>query len=109
MNGGSLDTEFCPLATKSKHCDKTKAESTPEIAVKRADLDSVYCCAFLPAIFDKSRKLERVDQPELVSAQPLPIRFNPVSVSFRRPAFSRFIPYLPDRRDTFVKNCVFRI
>src|SRR5688500_5529333 len=52
-------TESCPLAKAKSHCDKTnKAE--PNAPVFSADSGLRFdCCGFLPAVFDKARKIEK--------------------------------------------------
>jgi hypothetical protein len=106
VNGRSMAAEICPLAKMSEHCDRSK--STADV-VKRSGADTVECCAFLPALFDKNRKLERTEQPELVSSQPVTVRFTVPQPAVKSQAFDISTPYIPDRQYTFIKNCVFRI
>jgi len=109
MSGQSMDAEFCPLAVKSAHCDKTEAADSSAPGIERAETETVDCCAFLPALFDKNRKLERTEQPETVSNQPIAARFYLSPTIVRQTESSAFTPHIPNRQNTFVKNCVFRI
>ncbi len=108
MNGESMSAEFCPLA-KSAHCDKADSTDSSAQVIEQTKSETVDCCAFLPIIFDKNRKLERTEHPEAVSHQPLAIRFYSSPTVIRQTAPVAFTPHIPNRQNTFVKNCVFRI
>jgi len=106
MNGAGTDAESCPLAKMSAHCDKAGpgfsfAESTDETAMD--------CCGFLPAVFDKARKVEQTQKQFAVAQKPAALKFTLPPVSQNSPTITAFYSRIPDRQTTFVKNCVFRI
>ena len=70
-------SDFCPLAKASKaksHCNhSTSRNSKSDLFTQRAP-ESVDCCAFIPAIFDKNRKKDRHPQPVTVTEKPVQLR-----------------------------------
>lgn len=112
MYGEPVDAESVSMDGMSEHCKKAMAARSAKNAgdvVERAAGDNVDCCAFLPGVFDKNRKLERAEKAQVVSTQPTAVRFDAVPVVNQRPTFVTFKPYVPDRQYTFIKNRVFRI
>lgn len=101
--------EFCPLAKGKSHCDKAKAENDSPLVSRESGIYSFDCCGFLPAVFDKSRKVEKnqktvqpvakikVDLPKFAFAE----KDFAVSGSYNSVSFSQ--------NKIFIKNCVFRI
>jgi hypothetical protein len=101
--------EFCPLAKGKSHCDKAKAENDSPLVSRESGSYSFDCCGFLPAVFDKSRKVEKnqktahpvakikVDLPKFVFTE----KDFAVSGSYNSASFSQ--------NKIFIKNCVFRI
>src|SRR4051812_44507554 len=55
------ETKSCPLAKQAHHCDTANQQNEVSDTVSRAQGVCVDCCGFLPAVFDKARK---VDQPQ---------------------------------------------
>ncbi len=111
MYGEPVDAESASMNGMSEHCKKAMAAKSANNAgdvVERAG-DNVDCCAFLPGVFDKNRKLERTEKAQLVSTQPTAARFDSAPVVNQRPTFVTFTPHIPDRQYTFIKNRVFRI
>lgn len=108
MTAQASEKEFCPLAGKGQsHCDKAKAVSPT--FTKDSDNLKLDCCGFLPAVFDKTRKLEKIAQ----IAQPadkikvdLPI-FAATENSF--PITANYHPPVLRHEKIFIKNCIFRI
>ena len=102
--------EHCPLSQKSEHCDKGAKTNEDSFSIhgqtKHTDTD---CCAYLPIIFDKARKVERTEKtalaPDLVRAH-VP-KFRPVVISFL--AEYAYSPPVLYRDKIFITNCVFRI
>lgn len=110
MRARTSDKEFCPLAAKGQsHCDKGAVKSDSPIFSKISESQTLDCCGFLPAVFDKTRKGENIQQ----SAQPADKikvdspRFSYVENSFEAVA-DYHSPFLA-REKIFIKNCVFRI
>jgi hypothetical protein len=101
--------EFCPLGKGKSHCDKAKAENDSPLVSRESGSYSFDCCGFLPAVFDKSRKIEKnqktvypvakikVDLPKFAFAE----NDSAVSISYQPPVFHQ--------NKIFIKNCVFRI
>lgn len=108
ISGKSDDAKNCPLAAVSAHCDKGKTVKTSD-TVQQTIPESIDCCSFFPLIFDKDRKIERTEQPVLVWAQPAARRVDISAIAAPSWAGRSSRSYTPDRRYTFVKNCMFRI
>lgn len=101
--------EFCPLAKGKSHCDKAKPENDSPLVSRESGSYSFDCCGFLPAVFDKSRKVEKnqktvhpvakikVDLPKFAFVEKDFI----VSGIYNSASFSQ--------NKIFIKNCVFRI
>jgi hypothetical protein len=110
MQAQASDSEFCPLAAKGQsHCDKAKAKNDSPVFSKVTESPALDCCGFLPAVFDKTRKIENIQQ----ATQPvdkikvdLP-RFSLIENSFETAADYRS-PFLAQKK-IFIKNCIFRI
>ena len=113
-------TVFCPLAEAKSHCDKSeKSEKSKEAKKAETDDSAVYlnksenekfdCCGFLPAIFDKARKVEKNQQPAIIAstAKIQTPKFTFVSQSFKSPTV--YQPIIRDRGGAYLKNRVFRI
>lgn len=112
MYGEPVNAESASMDGMSEHCKKAMAARSANNAsdvVERAAGDNVDCCGFLPAAFDRNRKLERSEKAQVVSTQPTAVRFDAAPVVNQRPTFVRFTPHIPDRQYTFIKNRVFRI
>ena len=100
--------EYCPLAKAEKHCNKTKAGEN-QTSFSDVSGSSFDCCNFLPAIFDKVRKLEKnlqtaqfVDKIKLERPQIFSFGNNlDFSENYRPP--------LSYDRNIFIKNRVLRI
>lgn len=112
MYGEPVDAESASMDSMSEHCKKAMAARSANKAgavVERAAGDNVDCCGFLPAAFDRNRKLERSEKAKVLSTQPTPVRFDAAPFVNQRPILVTFKPYIPDRQYTFIKNRVFRI
>lgn len=106
----STETESCPLA-KTQHCSKqSKAETAVSDSISiKSEQQTVECCRFLPAIFDKTRKVEKTQK---VEARLASVRISQPKFSVVKQEFSvkrNLCSFVPDRVDTHLKNCVFRI
>jgi len=109
MNGKATEAEFCPLAKKSAHCDKAERVNADSSFAESTSETAIDCCGFLPAVFDKVRKLEQTQK--LVAVTP-----KLAAAGFRVPQLTNSSPSTPTvrasvrkRGRTLVQNCVFRI
>lgn len=113
-SGAAIAVESCPLA-KMGDCDKAAGKDSPPAKeiLQPGDLAidgfALNCCAFLPQIFDKVRKVEKnpqiADVPQRVSVDSpafLPIKG-------RQKSFFEYCPPLLSRQGAYLKNRVFRI
>lgn len=101
--------DFCPLAKASRgHCDRSSDKTKREL-VSNGTSQSFDCCSFLPAVFDKSRKLERgvkgLVAPKAEDHTISRPRLAPITI---RPP-SDYTSYVPIRDRIFIRNRVFRI
>ena len=105
----AADMEFCPLA-KAGHCDKGKPVDPSVANVDRPQPPCADCCAFLPVVFDKSRKIEPVQKQ--LAIRPLPaiaaVRFIP-AVKHPGDVAVRPMGLIRDKGSTYLRNRVFRI
>lgn len=100
--------EFCPLAKVQNHCDKSTEESRYLSASDLPHSNAAECCGFLPVVFDKKRKVEKVHQVapatrRLKAELAQTIAFNKSA----EPASYRSFRVV--QRKIFAKNCIFRI
>lgn len=109
MNANAMAAESCPLAKLSEHCDKAKKATEITSVVGLNQENSVDCCAFLPAVFDKARKIEQTQKQMAITPKSIAVRFKLQRPSNSSPTFPAFQSRVPDRHGTFIKNCVFRI
>lgn len=101
--------EFCPLSKKSEHCDKAVEKGVSFEISTGTGHAGLGCCGYLPAVFDKARKLERTER---IAAVPMVISIaTPVlrqaAISF--PVAATYSPPVLNREKAFITNCVFRI
>jgi hypothetical protein len=52
----------CPLSRMRSHCDKTKKNLASRILSNQRDTREIDCCGFIPAVFDKARKIQKIEQ-----------------------------------------------
>lgn len=97
----------CPLAEVSDHCKRSAEKNTD--AVSRLDLAVPTCCEFLPAVFDKARKIERAERVSAIVSKPLSIRRLEVAVVAKPSVSVRYSSPLIDQHEIFIRNRVFRI
>lgn len=110
MQARASDKEFCPLAAKGQnHCDKSKTKSDLPTISKESSGQMSDCCGFLPAVFDKTRKIEKnqqATQPVDKIKVDLP-RFSLAGNDFE--TVSDYRSPLINQNKIFIKNCIFRI
>ncbi len=101
--------ESCPLA-KAHHCSKQiSSGGVSPFASVQLEQQAFDCCRFLPQIFDKARRIEKIQKVELATASAT-ILLPKFSVATRQfPARKTFRPVIINRENTHLKNCVFRI
>jgi len=111
MQAQARDAEFCPLAKKGQsHCHKAKSGNAdlPNFS-KQSDNLNFDCCGFLPAVFDKTRKIEKNQQVALPVAK---IKVDLPKLFFVKNDFETVANYRPlvlSQNKIFIKNCIFRI
>lgn len=101
-------TDTCPLAKMSAHCDKAKKQNANSHVVEPSLVDCIEC-GFLPVIFDKSRKIDRVQKQAARAAERIAIEFDPLVFTVTRAKPKTFYTRVPTHDKVFIKNCVFRI
>jgi hypothetical protein len=110
MQSMAAKSEFCPLAAKGQsHCDKGAVKNDSPVVSKITQSQTLDCCGFLPAVFDKTRKIEKnqqTTQPADKIKVDLP-GFSYVENSFETVA-DYHSPFLAQKK-IFLKNCIFRI
>jgi hypothetical protein len=100
--------DSCALSKASKrHCDHSARKDDSELFSQRTS-KSFDCCGFLPAVFDKARKIERNTHPAGIGEKPVPFRLKirPVRRGWPRATFASYRP-IPER--IFIKNRALRI
>jgi hypothetical protein len=104
----AAETDSCPLA-RTNHCDRqSSGENNPDFARFQKESQTLDCCDFLPKVFDKARKIEKI--PQVATAATAEIRapkFSFVVESVKAPR--AYQPLVHNRGSTYLKNCVFRI
>ena len=101
--------ESCPLVRLGAHCDKADKEKDSEKVTKQSNETGIDCCAFIPALFDKTRTVYSNQQVVLINpsttvANP---RLVPVQINF--PPAYRYSSTVLLKNNTFLKNRTFRI
>jgi hypothetical protein len=109
MEARAAEADSCPLA-KTSHCDTQSGDETNlDFASFQKENLAFDCCAFLPKVFDKARKIEKIPQVANVSTTvevPAP-KFSFVAHDVESPKI--YQPVVHNRGSTYLKNCVFRI
>lgn len=110
MPGGRAEAEeFCPLKRVSEHCDKAEELSKIGFAIDRSKEPMADCCAFIPAVFDKARKIDKSQLLAAPAAERVisrPIRSGTFSIS--NPTYSA-PNFVLIRSGTYLKNRTLRI
>lgn len=110
MQTMAAKSDFCPLAAKGQnHCDKSKVKNDSAVVSKITRSQTLDCCGFLPAVFDKTRKIENIQQ----ATQPVDkIKIDLPKFSFVENSFETAADYHSPfiaQKKIFIKNCIFRI
>lgn len=109
METRAAEPDACPLA-KTSHCKKQPgAETKVDFARFQRESLTFDCCAFLPKVFDKARKIEKNPQVAIATAtvKTTAPKFSFVVETIRTPKV--YQPMVHNRGSTYLKNCVFRI
>jgi hypothetical protein len=101
-------SDYCPLTRAAKsHCDRATQQSKTE-SFSQSTPEAFDCCAFIPAVFDKTRKIDRHPQPAGIAEKPEPLRLKirPVRHDWPKGTYAFYLP-VPDR--IFIKLHALRI
>jgi len=109
MSAAMSEADSCPLAKMSAHCDKTEKTNAASVLVAGTQSDRVDCCGFLPAVFDKNRKLERDQKQSAPTPQVVAVQFDPPKIFDYTPRLAAIYLRVSYQKDLSLKNCVFRI
>ena len=108
IKGAPESVEFCPLAKKSAHCDKGEKANIAAASIATG-FNAVSCCSFLPAIFDKARKIERTEKQSGTTPAVLRATAYKFTAVGHTPAFTAFHSRIEAHQKLFIQNCMFRI
>lgn len=109
MNSRVMAAESCPLAKMSAHCDKATKANTNAAVIELISENTAECCGFLPAVFDKARKLERVTEQLAITPESVKVKVFVAPIQKIFSAIPAIRSHVADRHGTFIRNCVFRI
>lgn len=109
QNTRAADMESCPLIKLGAHCDKGEKEKNSEKVEKQSNGQEMDCCAFIPALFDKTRRIDNNQQ--MAAIAPVLSVFPPklVLVTANFAAARSYLPTALLKNKTFLKNRTFRI
>lgn len=100
---------FCPMAKMGGHCDRSRRDSAPSWTADDSGGECLAGCAYLPVIFDKSRKVDQAKGQPAAPASVILVKFTAPSVV---PGTSPPITFQGRVRfdDRFLaRNCILRI
>ena len=104
--------ESCPMARKARmshHCPKSLPEDPSRESITRS-APTYECCAFLPLVFDKARKVEPIQKVAFTQGVDRTIVIAPpIPKPGRGWQTGMYRARLPDRQGAFIKNRVLRI
>lgn len=104
--------ESCPMARKARmshHCPKSAPEDPARESITRS-APMFECCAFLPLIFDKARKVEPIQKIAFNKVVDRPgVAAPPVSKPGRGWQTGMYRARISDHQGTFIKNRILRI
>jgi len=101
--------DSCPLGRMKGHCDKAKNKMPSATLSGRQESQEVDCCGFIPAVFDKARKIQKSEplaQPESI---PQPGSPTLLSVGDFRQNLRSYSTKTFARKKIFIMNRVLRI
>jgi len=102
--------DSCPLMQMSSHCDHAAKKETANDSVDGVRPACFECCAFLPVVFDKSRKIDVVHKQIIAPKKELVLaKFELPAVRLPMPQSTLLKQRAADRHWTYLVNGVFRI
>jgi len=104
-----LAGEFCPLSKAQSHCDKSASDNDADVISDRSDGLSTDCCAFLPVVFDKTRKIEKAQQTAPITSKLIVDRPRFTIVTDSREFSPNYRAALLPQNNLYIRNCIFRI
>ncbi len=104
----AIEADHCPMAKMSSHCDKAKQQTSNADFFERAAPACVDCCAFLPAVFDKTRKVEPAQEQMAPTAKVAAISFDPPMITVAAFISQTFQQPAKLAAKIYIQNCVFR-
>lgn len=110
VKAAAEEADSCPLIKMGSHCDKAAGQNSSNNSIERTTTPCFECCAFLPLVFDKSRKIDTVQKQVLVSVEVVVAsKFEFAKISARPVPSSRFITRIADRGESYLVHRSFRI
>lgn len=104
----AVDSDHCPMAKMSSNCDKAKQQNSKADFVESTVPACVDCCAFLPAVFDKTRKVEPAQEQMAPTAKVAAILFDPPTITVAAFVSQTFQQPAKLAAKIYIQNCVFR-
>lgn len=104
----SLESEFCPLSKTQSHCDKAADNNLNTLSDQPAG-SSTGCCAFLPAVFDKTRKIEKAQQPVMADYKLFVNRPRFILANDNREIPANYRATVLSQNNLHIRNCILRI
>jgi hypothetical protein len=102
--------DFCPMMQMSSHCDHAAKQEPANDSVEGVRPACFECCAFLPVVFDKSRKIDVVQKQISAPKEELALaKFKFPAARFAMPQSRLLKQRVADRHGTYLVNGVFRI
>lgn len=112
MSVQAAEIEKCPLAKKG-HCQKSlNNEAAPRFELAGTESGAFNCCGFLPQLFSLISKVKKSENNwNIVDVPSKPAVVFPVFhfIKLKPDTFFKYHSLVLNRRNTFLRNCVFRI
>jgi hypothetical protein len=102
------EADHCPLSRMQGHCDKGASKASRFFS-RVPGTREIDCCGFLPAVFDKARKIQNIEPIAHVETV---ARLDPPAAGFAAVRSTASVVYgsrIFVRNKIFIGNCVFRI
>lgn len=109
VEAADLEAESCPLAKTHDSCNKSSNKNESQFVSIEKEHLNLECCRFLPAVFDKARKIEKLQETGQSASN---IKISILKSLFVKQEFAQpkvFRSLILNRENTRLKNCVFRI